>query len=69
MSLKKIFAPGQAYVALSRVRSLSGLIIQNFEEKAIYCKDSIKDAIQSMPRFYVRNIADYKVNPQEFSVF
>ncbi len=69
VSLKKIFAPGQAYVALSRVRSLSGLIIQNFEEKAIYCKDSIKDAIQSMPRFFVRNIADYKVNPQEFSVF
>ncbi len=69
VSLKKIFAPGQAYVALSRVRSLSGLIIQDFEEKAIYCKDSIKDAIQSMPRFSVKNILCHKVNTQVFSVF
>ncbi|XP_016118254.1 uncharacterized protein [Sinocyclocheilus grahami] len=67
--LKRIFAPGQAYVALSRVRSLSGLIIQDFEEKAIYCKDSIKDAIQSMPRFSVKSISCHKVNIQAFSVF
>ncbi|XP_042601481.1 uncharacterized protein LOC122140744 [Cyprinus carpio] len=69
VSLKKIFAPGQAYVALSRVRSLSGLIIQDFEEKAIYCKDSIKDAIQTMPRFSVRNIPYHKLKTQTFSVF
>lgn len=67
--LKKIFAPGQAYVALSRVRSLSGLIIEDFEEKAIYCKDSIKDAIESMSKFFIRNISYPKVNTQAFSMF
>ncbi|XP_050957725.1 LOW QUALITY PROTEIN: uncharacterized protein LOC127158760, partial [Labeo rohita] len=69
VSLKKIFAPGQAYVALSRVRTLSGLIIQDFEEKVIYCKDSIKDAVENMPTFFLKNIPNYKVNEQAFSVF
>ena len=31
-------------MALSRVRSLSGLV-QDFEERVIYCKDDIKDAV------------------------
>ncbi len=66
--LKKTFAPGQAYVALSRVRSLTGLIIQNFEEKKIYCKDNIRDALASMPQFLLENVA-MNLNAHVFTVF
>ena len=69
VSLQRIFAPGQAYVALSRVRSLSGLIIQDFDEKVLYCKDSIKDAIENMPPFLVQNISKNNFNTHNFNVF
>ncbi|XP_073323364.1 uncharacterized protein [Pagrus major] len=69
VSLEKIFAAGQAYVALSRVRNLSGLVIRDFKEKVIYCKDTIKDAIENMPPFMVTNITRHKFSTQTFTVF
>ncbi|XP_071104737.1 uncharacterized protein [Haliotis cracherodii] len=55
VSLGKIFAAGQAYVALSRVSSLGGLIIDNFKESVIYSSEKVEAAVSSMPKFMNAN--------------
>ena len=49
VSLDRIFKPGMAYVALSRVTSLSGLYLQDCEQKYIYCDKTARINLQSMP--------------------
>ncbi|XP_047245588.1 uncharacterized protein LOC124882907 isoform X2 [Girardinichthys multiradiatus] len=66
VSLKNIFEPGMAYVALSRVTSLSGLYLLDLDEKKIYANPEVNAVLQSMrqasveemmPLLQVRDIA------------
>ncbi|XP_073714148.1 uncharacterized protein [Misgurnus anguillicaudatus] len=56
VSLKKIFEPGMAYVALSRTTSLSGLHITDFVEKKIYADPEITASLENMRRATVEGI-------------
>ncbi|CAG2215743.1 unnamed protein product [Mytilus edulis] len=49
ISMKNIFAAGMAYVALSRVKSKDGLLLQDLDEDKIYCTEQISTALQRMP--------------------
>nr|XP_021330385.1 uncharacterized protein LOC101882679 [Danio rerio] len=48
VSLKKIFEPGMAYVALSRTTSLGGLYIRDYDEKKIYADPEITTSLERM---------------------
>ncbi len=50
VSFDNMFAKGQAYVALSRVTSSSGLHILNLNPRRIYCDESILDFYAKMPK-------------------
>jgi len=50
VSLKRVFQPGMAYVALSRTTSLQGLKITDFDEKKIFCDPAITASLDSMTR-------------------
>ena len=51
VSFDGIRTPGQAYVALSRVRSLEGLVITKFNPERIYCNDEITNGLEIMSNF------------------
>ena len=42
VDLKKVFAHGQCYVAISRAKTLEGLIVKNFSKKAVMCSPLVK---------------------------
>ena len=50
LSMKSMFAPGMAYVGLSRVTALDGLTIRDFDCKkpGIFCNDEIEEFLQQM---------------------
>ncbi|OCT76291.1 hypothetical protein XELAEV_18031490mg [Xenopus laevis] len=55
VSLKHIFEPGMAYVALSRTTSLQGLHIIDFDEKKIFSDPEITESLNNMARVDLSN--------------
>jgi ATP-dependent DNA helicase PIF1 len=49
LSLAKCFAPGQAYVALSRVRTLDGLHLESFSPRCIVADQRVKEFYRTLP--------------------
>ncbi|XP_073795416.1 uncharacterized protein isoform X2 [Danio rerio] len=56
VSLKRIFEPGMAYVALSRTTTLSRLHIVDFEEKKIFCDPQINESLENMTKADFSNV-------------
>ena len=56
ISLKNIFEPGMAYVALSRVSSLSGLHIIDMDENTIHSNPEVTKALNKMTQVSFENI-------------
>ncbi|XP_061168811.1 uncharacterized protein LOC133178060 [Saccostrea echinata] len=60
VNLDRTFAPGQAYVALSRVTSEGGLFIETEDpaklKKKIYADPEVKTALNEMPKFIFDNL-------------
>lgn len=48
VDLKRSFAHGQAYVALSRAKSLKSLVIKNLSKKAIVCDPKVKQFMNTL---------------------
>ncbi|XP_066283397.1 uncharacterized protein [Branchiostoma lanceolatum] len=51
VSMKKMFASGMSYVALSRVCSIGGLFITDYKQESIYCDGEVQGAVNKMKHF------------------
>ena len=61
ISMKSRFFPGQAYVALSRVKTIQGLHLLDFDKKKIICN---KQVSREMDRLRQRTIANEENSQQ-----
>ena len=68
VSMKDIFAAGLAYVALSRVTSINGLLIEDLDEDKIYWTEEISDALQKMTQYLTPQLNDQSMNQNELHV-
>jgi ATP-dependent DNA helicase PIF1 len=48
MDLPQLFSPGQAYVALSRAKSLDGLIVKRLSRHGIFCNPRVAQFYQEL---------------------
>ncbi|XP_065576384.1 uncharacterized protein LOC136037591 [Artemia franciscana] len=49
--LSNMFQPGQGYTAMSRVKELASLYIEELNTESLYCDEKIENALHSMPVF------------------
>ncbi|XP_071153638.1 uncharacterized protein [Mytilus edulis] len=68
ISMKNIFAAGMAYVALSRVKSKDGLLLQDLDEDKIYCTEQISTALQRMPKYLVEQHYDQNFKQNQLRI-
>ena len=57
----KVFSPGMAYVALSRVRSLDGLYLTDFDPSSIMVSNSCLEEINRLRSIYRKDLPLYEI--------
>ena len=61
----KVFSPGMAYVALSRVRSLNGLHLTNFDPSSIMVSETSLKEVNRLRGIYRKDLSLYDIPKSE----